>query len=151
MWKTNWLFLFRPLTQIEFEVMGDKRVKETSINRHAKRIQAAEDAALEERRARLKALLQSEEEEYVIEASKRRGKARLPWECRRWCWLPTPLQQQTAPVSRDTEATSSFSFFGCLFFLTSPIIMHDRLLLRPAPQSKHPWKGKQRCGIGLER
>lgn len=54
--------------QIEFEVMGDKRVKETSINRHAKRIQAAEDAALEERRARLKALLQSEEEEYVIEA-----------------------------------------------------------------------------------
>lgn len=101
--------------QIEFEVMGDKRVKETSINRHAKRIQAAEDAALEERRARLKALLQSEEEEYVIEASKRRGKARLPWERRRWCWLPTPLQQQTAPVSREQKQRHLSLFFVCLF------------------------------------
>merc|ERR1712195_413690 len=54
--------------QIEFEVMGDKRVKETSINRHAKRIQDVEDAALEERRARLKALLESEDSEYIAQA-----------------------------------------------------------------------------------
>jgi len=54
--------------QIEFEVMGDKRVKETSINRHAKTIQDADDVELEERRARLKALLESEEAEYIAKA-----------------------------------------------------------------------------------